>query len=127
MRPRDIAARRPSSLLAGIPDDATVFLFIFNYNRESHGRKNPEGLIEAFRRAFSPADNAWLVIKSEFRANRRLKQALQTLAAGLNVQIIDAWLDREDIDGLMARCDCYVSLHRAEGFRPHHGGGYGPR
>jgi glycosyltransferase involved in cell wall biosynthesis len=30
--------------------------------------------------------------------------------------VIDRSLDREHLGGLMAACDCYVSLHRAEGF-----------
>ncbi|MPZ48889.1 MAG: glycosyltransferase [Dehalococcoidia bacterium] len=102
--------------LASIPADATVFLFIFNYTRSSYGRKNPEALISAFKQAFSPADNAWLVIKARFRTGRIQKRKLQTLAAGANVLFIDAWLDPTEMDALMASCDCYVSLHRTEGF-----------
>ncbi len=30
--------------------------------------------------------------------------------------MIDRSLSGEELDGLMAACDCYVSLHRAEGF-----------
>src|SRR5205085_9026255 len=33
-----------------------------------------------------------------------------------DVHIIDRWLSRGELDGLMAACDCYVSLHRSEGF-----------
>jgi glycosyltransferase involved in cell wall biosynthesis len=33
------------------------------------------------------------------------------------VQIIDTVIPKAEIDGLIAACDCYVSLHRSEGFR----------
>src|SRR5213076_1122404 len=33
-----------------------------------------------------------------------------------DVHIIDRSLSRGELDGLMAACDCYVSLHRSEGF-----------
>ncbi len=43
--------------------DGFCFLFVFDY-RSVFRRKNPLGLVEAFRRAFEPANGSSLVIKS---------------------------------------------------------------
>jgi glycosyltransferase involved in cell wall biosynthesis len=37
-------------------------------------------------------------------------------AAGLPVTVCDRYLARPDLLGLLRSCDCYVSLHRTEGF-----------
>ena len=47
----------------GLPDDRTVFVFTFDFASILE-RKNPLGLIEAYRRAFAPEDDAHLVVKS---------------------------------------------------------------
>ncbi len=80
-------------------------------------RKNPLGLIEAFRRAFAGRDDALLVLKCS-RSNFCPEglRALQEAAAGLHVKIIDTIFTRAEINSLMALADCYVSLHRSEGF-----------
>jgi glycosyltransferase involved in cell wall biosynthesis len=80
-------------------------------------RKNPLGLIRAFRLAFAPSDPADLVIKvsrGDARPDEfaRLKEA----ADRAGVMVINRVMGREESFGLMAACDCYVSLHRAEGF-----------
>ena len=33
-----------------------------------------------------------------------------------DIHVVDRSLSGEELNGLMAACDCYVSLHRAEGF-----------
>jgi glycosyltransferase involved in cell wall biosynthesis len=109
-------ARSRSRALNGIPPDATVFLFVFNWGLFSVPRKNPLAAIEAFKRAFRPGENAWLLIKSNFRRRKRLLHELRGLAGSHNIRILDGWLSRDELDDLMASADCYVSLHRAEGF-----------
>ncbi len=47
---------------------------------------------------------------------RKFERALTKAAAGANVKLLDAVLPRNEVTGLMSLCDCYVSLHRAEGF-----------
>lgn len=99
----------------GLGEDSFVLLFTFDF-LSSFERKNPLAVVEAFRTAFSARANVVLVLKSINSVNDpekldRLKQA----AAGLNVRIIDAHLDREGIRTLFASSDCYVSLHRSEG------------
>jgi glycosyltransferase involved in cell wall biosynthesis len=115
----------PVSLAPGAPDAAPPaglpegfrFLFAFDY-LSVFERKNPLAAIEAFTRAFSPGSGATLLIKSlnpghDPQAHTRLCAA----AAGhADIHLIERRLSRTERDGLMAAADCYVSLHRAEGF-----------
>jgi glycosyltransferase involved in cell wall biosynthesis len=100
----------------GLPKDRFLFLFMFDFMSILQ-RKNPLGLIKAFRKAFKPRDRVTLVLKSshadEYPSERReLEQAVK----GSNVILLDQTLSREDTDALLNLCDCYVSLHRSEGF-----------
>jgi glycosyltransferase involved in cell wall biosynthesis len=100
----------------GVPE-GFLFLFCFDHNSVTE-RKNPLGLIDAFTRAFDPGAGASLVVKTlngegHPEEHRRL---LEAAAAHSHVQVIDGAWPRERKDALMASCDCYVSLHRAEGF-----------
>jgi glycosyltransferase involved in cell wall biosynthesis len=95
------------------------FLFLFSFDFFSVvERKNPVGVIEAFRRAFAPGGGPTLVIKS-INGNRNLAE-LERLhyARGDRSDIIirDGYVTAAERDALAAACDCYVSLHRAEGF-----------
>jgi len=95
------------------------FLFLFSFDFYSVvERKNPVAVIEAFKRAFKPGEGPVLVIKS-INGNRYLAE-MERLhhARGDRSDIIirDGYLSAGDRDSLMAACDCYVSLHRSEGF-----------
>ena len=81
-------------------------------------RKNPVGLIEAFRRAFAAGEGPRLLIKTINAPLRPLhEEALLDAAQGRpDIHIVDRSLTAEEMDGLIAGCDCYVSLHRSEGF-----------
>jgi glycosyltransferase involved in cell wall biosynthesis len=101
----------------GIDPHAYTFLFVFDFNSRMP-RKNPLGLIRAFRQAFRRSERVQLVIKVSaghqlFHDHRR---QLQGAADREGVRIIDAMLTRGELLGLTACCDCYVSLHRSEGF-----------
>jgi len=99
-----------------IPDDKFVFTFIYDFNSVSR-RKNPLGLIEAFKRAFTPKDDALLILKCAHSAEHLAElETLQRAAQGVNVQMIDQVLSRDELNTLLAQTDCYVSLHRSEGF-----------
>jgi 2-polyprenyl-3-methyl-5-hydroxy-6-metoxy-1,4-benzoquinol methylase/glycosyltransferase involved in cell wall biosynthesis len=100
----------------GLPE-SFVFLFCFDL-LSIFERKNPLGLIEAFSKAFSPGEGPTLVIKVvngdiETGSLERLKLAA---AQRPDVVVVDRYLDHEANVALMAACDCYVSLHRSEGF-----------
>jgi len=115
----DLTDRAPTSIERsqfGLSPDSFVFLFMFDF-QSSIERKNPLGLIEAFRQTFLENDEVALLIKSshgDFDPDgfRRLGKA----ADRANVKLIDKVLSREEVTGLFQLCDCYISLHRSEGF-----------
>ncbi len=83
-------------------------------------RKNPLGVIEAFLLAFTdtPQLAVRLLLKvSNLEHQPELGQALR-LAAQRDgrIRLIEGYLDRHTLNNLINACDCYVSLHRAEGF-----------
>jgi len=99
----------------GLPE-RPFYLFAFDYLSTAE-RKNPWGLVEAFELAFAPGEGPLLVIKS-INAHRRPDQAerLRLRVAGSpDVLLLEDYLDAQDLDALVALCDCYVSLHRSEG------------
>lgn len=105
----------------GLPADKFLFLFLYDLNSYS-ARKNPQAVVAAFHRAVaaSPAfaAQAALVIKVQNTAENPADfAALQSAVADLpGTVLITGTLAREEIYALEAACDCFVSLHRAEGF-----------
>lgn len=101
----------------GLPEDKFLFLFVFDMFSVIE-RKNPFGVIEAYRRAFgSHSPDTKLVIKvtnlDQFPQHQEpLEQAIKSVAGIL----IDGYLDRNALNGLFYAVDAYVSLHRSEGF-----------
>ena len=81
-------------------------------------RKNPLGVAEAFRAAFPGGEGVRLFLKIgnlEFQPD--LKARLAELArADPRITLLEGYLARQDLWTLMASIDCFVSLHRAEGF-----------
>ncbi|MFO1312297.1 MAG: FkbM family methyltransferase [Burkholderiales bacterium] len=101
----------------GLPGGRFLFLFTFDYNSFVK-RKNPEGVIDAFRAAFPPSrGDVGLVIKSVNGANHPERVAAMMARAGGDPRIvaIDRFLSREASYGLILAADAYVSLHRSEG------------
>jgi glycosyltransferase involved in cell wall biosynthesis len=101
---------------AGLPDGFR-FLFAFDY-LSVFERKNPLATIDAFTRAFEPGSGTSLIVKTlndQFNpsAHERVRAAA---AHHPDVHLLERRLPRSERDGLMNAADCYVSLHRAEGF-----------
>ena len=97
---------------------AFTFLSVFSLCSYA-ARKNPAGIISAFREAFSPSDNGVaLVLKvSGGHCDPDELYRLRTAAEqDRRVQVIEQRLSDKDMKKLYARCDAYVSLHRSEGF-----------
>jgi glycosyltransferase involved in cell wall biosynthesis len=101
----------------GLPEDRFVFLFVYDYLSTAE-RKNPVGLIDAYRRAFGPDDGTALVLKSINGEKRTAQYERVRLAAAGRPDVIvrDAYLPSEQSNALLGHCDAYVSLHRSEGF-----------
>jgi glycosyltransferase involved in cell wall biosynthesis len=101
----------------GLPEDRFVFLFAFDFFSTSE-RKNPLGLIDAFTRAFAPGEGPLLVIKTinGHKQAAELKRLQRAASERPDIRIVDDYVSGEQMRGLVASCDCYVSLHRSEGF-----------
>jgi glycosyltransferase involved in cell wall biosynthesis len=100
---------------AGLPHGFR-YLFAFDY-LSVFERKNPLAVIRAFDRAFPNSSNATLIIKAlNPEHNPAAHEQLQAAAARPDVHLIERRLTQLERDGLMNAADCYVSLHRAEGF-----------
>lgn len=120
--PVQLPALEPRSRAAvGLPEDKFLFLFSFDY-LSVFKRKNPLAAIDAFTRAFAPSEGAGLILKciNHERDPAAHAQLRAAAAAHPDIEVIDRYLDPVDNSSLTALCDCYVSLHRAEGF------GFGP-
>jgi glycosyltransferase involved in cell wall biosynthesis len=94
-----------------------LFLFVFDY-LSTIQRKNPVGLIEAFKSAFAPGEGPQLLIKTINAPLRPLaeEEVLWAAHGRPDVHVLDRSLSGRELSGLMAACDCYASMHRAEGF-----------
>jgi glycosyltransferase involved in cell wall biosynthesis len=100
-----------------IPDDRFAFAFVFDFHSTVE-RKNPDGLIAAYRRAFEPEDGAFLLVKSingdQFPRQAR---ALMDAANGRpDIRVVDGFVPAEQVRAYAALADSVVSLHRSEGF-----------
>jgi glycosyltransferase involved in cell wall biosynthesis len=94
-----------------------MFLFIFDFFSVME-RKNPIGVIQAFTRAFRPYEGPILVVKTingHFRLNE-LERVRSAASHRPDIFIIDEYYSAEQKNALLGLCDCYVSLHRSEGF-----------
>ena len=113
------AAASPDACRAafGLPEGVFLALVTYDFYSYQH-RKNPQAAIAAYRAAAVTAPAMGLVIKTINGdkvpdAMAELRQATQDLPG---VQILDRYLNRQEMFDLEACCDCMVSLHRAEGF-----------
>lgn len=118
--PHAIAFERPVGNFRArfrLPADKFLFLFIYDLNSYS-ARKNPGAVITAFRQSGLAGAHAALVVKVQNVAgNESDFAALQAAVADLpGTVLISDTLTRAEIYQLESACDCFVSLHRAEGF-----------
>lgn len=94
-----------------------TYLFFFSFNSVL-GRKNPQAIIDAFHIAFPDEKKVRLIIKSKDSQNfsEQLKNMQKKIERDSRVVWIDEVMDEQERFNLMNRCDCYISLHRSEGF-----------
>lgn len=108
---------KPDRALFKLPKDAFVFLSMAD-SMSSLTRKNPFATIAGFKQIFADRDNVHLVIK--VRNLERHPQADNDLRTAINgaqnISLIDATLTDEELWTLLGSIDCFVSLHRSEGF-----------
>lgn len=99
--------------------------FLFLSMSDTHStleRKNPLGVVRAFKTAFSGNDRSvGLVLKinnpGTIHADPEAIAAIREEISGYrNIYLLDREMTRAEIDSLLALCDCFISLHRSEGF-----------
>lgn len=101
----------------GLADGVFLCLFSFDFNSFAM-RKNAEGAIAAFRRAFADGrSDVRLLIKTinGERSPEALRRLNEIAAGDDRIEVRDGFLDRGGMWALQACCDCYISLHRSEG------------
>jgi SAM-dependent methyltransferase/glycosyltransferase involved in cell wall biosynthesis len=100
----------------GMPDEF-CFLFAFDY-RSVMKRKNPLGLVDVFSRTFEPGSGVNLVLKAMGNQRHPEDAAALREAVGAHpdITLIDETVSVREKNAMIAGCDCYVSLHRSEGF-----------
>jgi glycosyltransferase involved in cell wall biosynthesis len=103
----------------GLEPGKLTFLFIFDAN-SSIERKNPAAVIRAFAQAFAGQDDVCLVLRiaNGHRLHHResIKRLLAAAPRALDLRLVVEPLAHHDLLRLLSAGDCYVSLHRAEGF-----------
>ncbi len=103
-----------------IPTD--TFLFAFSFDFASYAsRKNPYAVVEAFRLAFPDPDEAGVALMIKMMGDGPgRRESLLTLRASTEgdprIHLVNRVWSRAEVDSFLWACDCYVSLHRSEGF-----------
>lgn len=103
----------------GLPESAYLFVFAFDINSKV-ARKNPEGVVAAFQEAFrgESAREVGLVLKvchadTPCEAWKRIRGKI---ARDPRIHLFEQTWRKPRVLSLFNICDCFVSLHRAEGF-----------
>jgi glycosyltransferase involved in cell wall biosynthesis len=101
----------------GLNPQEFTFIFSFDFNSIPE-RKNPQATIKAFKKAFPKGDHcARLILKTMNGSHyAQLRKNLEALIdQDPRIEIRDEYLAQDEMRGLIRSCDCYISLHRAEG------------
>ncbi len=107
----------------GLPEGD--YLFLVNFDASSIvERKNPLAAVEAFLAAFPHGnEKAGLVIKTRNVTHitrnsdrKHWERTAKRIEKDRRIKLIDATLPEDAMTGLYLVTDCYVSLHRSEGF-----------
>lgn len=102
----------------GLPERRFLFLAMFD-TKSVLQRKNPLGVLRAFNTAFRSCDSSvGLVMKFNNPDDQDpiLRSVREEMAGRENVFVLNRIMDRDEVTSLIKVCDCFVSLHRSEGF-----------
>jgi glycosyltransferase involved in cell wall biosynthesis len=96
------------------------FLFVFSFDGlSSFTRKNPLDCLRAFKMAFPHGDEPVGLVVKAMRAtgdNPYWGQVIKAAAEDHRIILVSGTIDRLALLDLYRACDCFLSLHRAEGF-----------
>ena len=95
--------------------DKFTFLTMFD-SKSNIERKNPIGVIKAFKKAFEHYENVRLIVKTNNLTKDDKKFLLNEIENYKNIKLLEGNLSRGELYSLIKASRCLVSLHRAEGF-----------
>jgi len=101
-----------------LPEDGFIFLAMADFMSIPE-RKNPLGSLKAFLRVASRIQrNVYFCLKTTNSSVRPdIKAEIDRYQEQYeSITHIDGYLSRGQLNALIASCDCFVSLHRSEGF-----------
>lgn len=100
----------------GLSDQVFVVSSLFSFGSALE-RKNPYAAVNAFVDAFSGAEDAILIFKSNHGGHSSDKeQFLNYIKPYPTIRLIDDIWEKDEVLGLIQTSDIYLSLHRSEGF-----------
>lgn len=105
-------------LYYGLPPDYFVFLYTFD-SYSYFARKNPFDAVRAFHIAFpNRATKVMLVLKTMNgdEGSDHWSGLINQIDDDPRIIIINRTMDRSEVLGLFEAADCFISLHRSEGF-----------
>jgi glycosyltransferase involved in cell wall biosynthesis len=118
------SADTSSTIVANKHENDFVFYSIFQWTE----RKNPLGLLKAYLTEFSHDEHVCLLLKT-YLSNpsvsveiEKIKQLIKDVKARLylkqypRILLVSSLLSRAQIQAIHKQGDCFISLHRAEGF-----------
>lgn len=115
VNPPALPESRTSQLL-DVPDNKFVVLTAFDFN-SAIDRKNPMASYATFKKVFAGDANAIFVVKCMGDAHTAAEvDFLTALKNDPQVLIVSQNLSNPVFMQLIRRADCFISLHRAEGF-----------
>lgn len=101
------------------PTPTNTYSFLYGFDLlSSYERKNPLALVAAFREAFNKEDDVRLILKVLNASSHAeyLKELQKACEGSDTIELLTHPMTNAQMGSLMHSCNCYVSLHRSEGF-----------
>jgi hypothetical protein len=94
------------------------FTFLYVFDAASYlSRKNPQAAVHCFQNAFRSDENVRLILKiSNADTSAEFAELERKCSADKRIQVEKKPLRPQQIVEMINKCDCYLSLHRSEGF-----------
>lgn len=110
--------RKLSRKAFDLDDDTCVFLYIFDFHSYIE-RKNPLAAISAFKKAFPRRTDAARLVLKVMNADTSSPlwiAMMKRIGGDTRIIVRNEVMSRSKVLALVDQCDCFVSLHRSEGF-----------
>ena len=106
----------------GVSRDEFVFMAAFD-SFSFIQRKNPHGIVRSFKAAFCNGEKVRLLLKTHNKdlvgdpIQQRIWQSLENeIGEDERIVLVNETLSYDELIQLKCSCDCYVSLHKSEGW-----------